>query len=169
MQNRGALFLDRDGVVNIEKNYLYKPEDVEFVDGIFEVCEFFQKKGYDIFIVTNQSGIARGYYTTEDFLHLTQWFEEMFAQRGIVIKKTYFCPHHPEITGPCSCRKPNPGMLLEAQKEFGIDMQKSLLIGDKERDIEAAKRAGVGRSYLFDGENIKTLHQILQKERDAHS
>ena len=145
-----ALFLDRDGVVNVEKNYLYKPSDFEFVEGIVELCRHFQSRGFLIIVVTNQSGIARGYYTTEQFLELTAFMQEEFVKRGVKIAKTYYCPHHPEITGTCACRKPEPGMVLEAAKEFDVDLASSVMIGDKERDIEAAINAGVGTSYLFD-------------------
>jgi len=145
-----ALFLDRDGVINVEKEYLYKIEDFEFIDGIFELCKHYQELGYEIFVVTNQSGIARGYYTEDDFHLLTSWMEKEFVKKDIYIKKVYYCPHHPSISGECMCRKPHPGMLLEAQKEFGIDLEHSILVGDKERDIEAALHAGLLESYLFD-------------------
>ncbi len=149
MKNK-ALFLDRDGVVNIEKDYLYKIDDFEFIDGIFDLCKYYQDLGYIIIIVTNQSGIARAYYDENNFKVLTSWMIEQFHKKGIDINKVYFCPHHPDISGTCECRKPKPGMLLEAKKEFDIDMSKSLMVGDKERDIEAALNAGVKRSYLFD-------------------
>ncbi|MDD5156424.1 D-glycero-beta-D-manno-heptose 1,7-bisphosphate 7-phosphatase [Sulfurimonas sp.] len=145
-----ALFLDRDGVVNIEINYLYKIEDFIFVDGIFELCKHYQELGYALFVVTNQSGIARGYYTDENFNTLTSWMIKEFLKHSIEIKKTYYCPHFPEISGECSCRKPNSGMLLQARNEFDIDLENSILIGDKESDIEAAIGAGLKESYLFD-------------------
>ena len=163
-----ALFLDRDGVINIEKNYLYRIEDFEFIDGIFDLCRFFQKKGYKIVVVTNQSGICRGYYSKEDFAKLTTWMEREFAKEGVMIAKTYHCPHHPEFTGKCSCRKPEPGMFLKAKEELCLDMQNSVMVGDKLSDLEAAKRAGVGRGYLFDGKTIKSLKEILAiEEKDV--
>lgn len=145
-----ALFLDRDGVINIELNYLYKVEDFKFIDGIFELCRHYQNLGYLIIVVTNQSGIARGYYDEADFEKLTEWMIKEFAKEGIEIAKVYHCPHHPDISGECSCRKPQPGMILQAQKEFGIDLNSSILVGDKERDIEAAIEAGICENYLFD-------------------
>ncbi|MEN4044724.1 D-glycero-beta-D-manno-heptose 1,7-bisphosphate 7-phosphatase [Sulfurimonas sp. NWX367] len=145
-----ALFLDRDGVVNVEKEYLYKREDFEFIDGIFDLCKHYQNLGYLIIIVTNQSGIARAYYTEEDFELLTDWMIQEFKKRNIDIAKVYHCPHHPDINIKCSCRKPEPGMILEAQKEFNLDLTHSLMIGDKERDIEAAINAGISETYLFD-------------------
>ena len=149
---RKALFLDRDGVVNVEKNYLHKIEDFELVDGIVEVCRAYAQKGYRIIIVTNQSGIARGYYSEEDFQVLSRWMVGHLGEMGVEIAKIYHCPHHEEISGTCMCRKPEPGMFLEAQREFGIDMAASVMIGDNERDIEAAQRAGVGYNILFSAE-----------------
>ncbi len=154
-----ALFLDRDGVINVEKNYVYKIEDFEWIDGIFDICRFFQKKGYKIFVVTNQSGIARGYYSEDDFKKLTSWMEAEFEKQGINITKTYHCPHHPDITGECKCRKPNPGMILKAKDEFDIDLKSSVLIGDKQSDIDAAKNAGIEKRYLF-GKDIKNLKEV---------
>lgn len=145
-----ALFLDRDGVINVEVNYLYKIEDFIFIDGIFELCTKYQNEGYFIFVVTNQSGIARGFYTQEDFDVLTSWMIEEFLKRGVTINKVYFCPHHPEISGECNCRKPKAGMIFEAKQEFDIDLENSILVGDKERDIEAATLSGIKESYLFD-------------------
>ncbi|MBW6489258.1 D-glycero-beta-D-manno-heptose 1,7-bisphosphate 7-phosphatase [Sulfurimonas sp.] len=144
-----ALFLDRDGVINVEINYLHKVDDFQFIKGIFELCKKYQNRGYIIIVVTNQSGIARGYYSEEDFNYLTAWMIKEFAKEGIDIKRVYSCPHHPEISGICSCRKPESGMFLEAQKEFDIDLKNSILVGDKESDIEAALSAGVRETYLF--------------------
>jgi D-glycero-D-manno-heptose 1,7-bisphosphate phosphatase len=149
---RPALFLDRDGVVNVEKNYLHKIEEFEFIDGIFDVCRHYQARGFLIVIVTNQSGIARGYYSEEDFEALTEWMVAEFEKRGISIAKVYHCPHHPDISGACSCRKPEPGMFLQAAKELNLDLEHSVMVGDSERDIVAAHRAGVRETYLLDGE-----------------
>ncbi len=157
-----ALFLDRDGVINKEKNYLYKIEDFEFIDGVFESCKFFQDRGYEIIIITNQAGIARGYYTEEDFHRLNNWMLDEFKKRGINISKVYFCPHHPDFTGECECRKPNPGMILQAQKEFGLDLSSSILVGDKESDIKAGKNAGVGLNIL-----VRSGHKVDEKNTQA--
>ncbi len=145
-----ALFLDRDGVINIEKSYLFKIEDFEFIDGIMDLCKYYIENNYSIFVVTNQSGIAREYYSEEDFKKLTLWMISEFLKHGIEIKKVYHCPHHPSISGKCSCRKPQAGMLLQAKEEFGLDMKNSIIIGDKERDIEAGLNAGLVETYLFD-------------------
>ncbi|MEA3370822.1 MAG: HAD family hydrolase [Campylobacterota bacterium] len=148
-----ALFLDRDGVINIEKEYLYKIDDFEFIDGIFELCKYYQNLDYLIFIVTNQSGIAREYYSKDDFEVLTGWMINEFLKNDITITKVYHCPHLPAVSGECSCRKPNPGMLFEAREEFGIDLSNSIMIGDKERDIEAGINAGLEETYLFSSDN----------------
>ena len=145
-----ALFLDRDGVINVEKDYLYKIEDFEFIDGVFELCKHYQELGYLIFVVTNQSGITRGYYTEDNFNLLSKWMIQEFLKHDIKIEKIYHCPHHPNISGECNCRKPEPGMLLNARDEFNIDMKNSVMIGDKERDIEAALNAGLIETYLYD-------------------
>lgn len=145
-----ALFLDRDGVVNVEKDYLYKIEDFEFIEGIFDLCRHYASLGYLLFIVTNQSGIARGYYSQEQYNEVTRWMVDAFAKEGVEIAKVYHCPHHPSVTGACSCRKPKSGMLLQAQEEFSIDLEHSIIIGDKERDIEAGLNAGLKETYLFD-------------------
>lgn len=144
-----ALFLDRDGVVNVEKNYLHKIEDFELMEGILEVCRAYQEQGYLIIIVTNQSGISRGYYTEEDFALLSRWMIEHFKDSGITITRIYHCPHHESIDGVCECRKPEPGMFLAAEREYDLDMAASVMIGDNERDIEAALRAGVGMNILL--------------------
>lgn len=164
-----ALFLDRDGVVNVEKNYLYKIDDFELMEGILDVCRHYEAKGYLIIIVTNQSGISRGYYTQEDFNRLSQWMIEYFKSLGITITNIYHCPHHESIDGNCDCRKPEPGMFLEAQRDFDLDMASSVMIGDNERDIEAAIRAGVATNILLStqasesaaNQIVKSLKELL--------
>lgn len=148
MKNK-ALFLDRDGVVNIDKNYVFKIEDFDFIDGIFEFSRYFHQKGFLIFIITNQAGIARGYYNIEDFLRLSDWMISVFGKEMIPVSKIYFCPHHPEITGPCDCRKPNPGMILKAAEEYDLDLSESILIGNHRSDLLAGENAGILRNYLF--------------------
>ena len=167
---RKVLFLDRDGVINVDKGYVYKIEDIEFIDGIFELCKAYQDRGYEIIIITNQAGIARGYYTEDDFIKLMDWMKEAFKKRGISILDVFYCPHHPDFTGECSCRKPKPGMILEAAKKYNIDLKNSVLIGDKISDIEAGKRAGISKLYLLNSEYVKnyeksfnSLKEILKK------
>ena len=147
--NNKALFLDRDGVINIEKNYVSQIKDFEFVEGIFELCKKFQNKGFLIFIITNQAGIARGYYSEDDYNVLTSWMLNEFKKQKIYISKVFHCPHHPDFTGDCLCRKPNTKMISDAKKLFKIDLKKSFLIGDKLSDIECGKNAGVGTNILI--------------------
>jgi len=142
-----TIFLDRDGVINKDKHYLYKIQDFEFIDGIFESCRHFQKLNYRIIITSNQSGIARGYYSEKDFLRLNQWMLNQFKTKGITILNTFYCPHLPDAK--CSCRKPMPGMFNRADKIHGIDFLNSWMIGDKETDIEAAIAAGINKTILI--------------------
>lgn len=139
-----ALFLDRDGVINVDKVHVCKVEDFEFMPGIFELAESYQQQGFLIIVVTNQAGIAKKLYTENDFLKLTDWMIQQFADHGVTITKVYYCPHHPDFTGECECRKPAPGMLLRAIEEYNIDPQSSVLIGDKDTDLMAGKNAGIG-------------------------
>jgi D,D-heptose 1,7-bisphosphate phosphatase len=139
-----ALFLDRDGVINEDTGYVYQAEHFRFVDGIFELCQAAIGKGYMIIIVTNQSGIERGYFTEMDFCILTQWMLSRFEVAGVKITEVLHCP---SLSGPD--RKPNPGMFLAAQKKYGIDMRSSVSLGNKEWDIQAGRRAGVGRNVLL--------------------
>jgi D-glycero-D-manno-heptose 1,7-bisphosphate phosphatase len=151
---RPALFLDRDGVINVDHAYVSKPENFEFVEGIFDLCRTANRLGYLIFVVTNQAGIGRGYYTEQDFLKLTEWMCGAFQSQGIVIHKVYFCPSHPEhgvgkYKVDSSFRKPGPGMILQAAEEFDIDLTRSVVVGDKETDIQAGVAAGVLRNLLY--------------------
>ena len=133
----------------ILKNYVYKIEDFEFQPGIFDLIQSYQKEGYLIFIITNQSGIAREIYSENDYLQLTDWMLGQFSKKGIIIEKVYHCPHHPGITGPCLCRKPRPGMILEAIETFSIDPKQSVLIGNNERDLQAGQSAGIGKNLYI--------------------
>jgi D-glycero-D-manno-heptose 1,7-bisphosphate phosphatase len=144
-----ALFLDRDGTLNVEKNYVYKIRDFEFIEGIIEIIRTYQKNGFLIFIITNQAGIARGYYSENDFRILTDWMIRELKTFGIEIAKVYHCPHHPDITGECDCRKPKPGLILKAINEFNINPSESVLIGDKKSDILAGENAGIGKNLFI--------------------
>ena len=155
-----ALFLDRDGVINIEKTYLYKIEDFVFIEGVFETLRCFQKLGYLLIIITNQAGIGRGYYTEEDFHVLNSWMTEQFKKKGVYISNIYYSPFHP-VSGvgkykkDSYCRKPNPGMIFQAKKDFNIDLSESILVGDKESDIETGINAGIKTNIL-----VKSGHKV---------
>jgi D-glycero-D-manno-heptose 1,7-bisphosphate phosphatase len=152
-----ALFLDRDGVINVERGYVHRPESFEFIPGIFELCRAAQSLGYLLIVVTNQAGIARGYYSEADFGALTDWMMDRFMEQNIEIARVYYCPYHPvfgvgEYQRDSPDRKPNPGMLLRAKSEWNLDMASSILIGDKASDMEAGGAAGVGTLIFFSAE-----------------
>ena len=166
-----ALFLDRDGVINVDHGYVGKYEHFEFVEGIFEVVRTFQNEGYLPVVVTNQSGIARGYYTEKDFHGLMERVQKDFASHDIKHIPVYYCPHHTQgsvkkFAIDCQCRKPLPGMLHQAAKELDIDLDNSILIGDSWRDIEAASAAGLTKSYYLSHEVI--TDEQLSKLSSSH-
>ncbi|WP_372972815.1 D-glycero-beta-D-manno-heptose 1,7-bisphosphate 7-phosphatase [Marinobacter sp.] len=160
-----AVFLDRDGVINIDHGYVYRKEDFEFVEGIFELCRYFQAQGYLLIVVTNQSGIARGMYSEEQFQELTDWMLERFKDEGVEIARVYHCPHHPNFgpvqTRNCDCRKPEPGMVLQGLADFDLDPALCLLIGDKASDEEAARHANLGRSEIINTNDSNALNQLI--------
>lgn len=134
-----AIFLDRDGTINVEKDYLYKIENFEFLPNVITALQRLQSAGYLLIIITNQSGIARGYYKEEDYQKLNSWMLEELKQHGISITAVYYCPHHPEAFVPayridCDCRKPKLGLYEKAIADFNIDLSSSFAIGDKIRD-----------------------------------
>ena len=151
-----ALFLDRDGVINHETDYLYRPADVRWVPGIFPLCRTAQSLGYKLVVVTNQSGIARGLYTEADFHTLMDWMRAEFLAQSVTLDAVYFCPYHPEHgVGPYKRehpdRKPAPGMLLRAARDLSLDLARSVLVGDRCSDIAAANAAGVAHAFLLRG------------------
>jgi D-glycero-D-manno-heptose 1,7-bisphosphate phosphatase len=150
-----ALFLDRDGVINQEIHYLHRAEDVRWVDGIFALCRAAQVQHYKVVIVTNQAGIARGFYTMEDFNGLMGWMRQQFQAEQITLDGVYHCPFHPEgigeFRGEHEDRKPLPGMLLRAARDLDLDLGESLLIGDRCTDIAAARAAGLRQALLLAG------------------
>ncbi len=153
-------FLDRDGVINKEKHYLYKIEEFEYTEKCLEGLKGLRQLGYEIIVVTNQAGIARGIYDQSDYQKLTDWYLKDLKKKGIDILDVIHCPHHPDGTvleykKVCYCRKPAPGMILTMKDKHNINLNKSILIGDKLSDIEAAENAGVGDAIL-----VKSGHAI---------
>lgn len=138
-------FLDRDGVINKDAGYTHTIEAFEFLEGVTGALIKLQKLGFKIIIVTNQSGIGRGLYSEDDYQQLTSWYKGKLMESGITVTDVLHCPHKPSDN--CECRKPEPGLFLQADKKHSIDFQSSLMIGDRETDIEAAKRAGIKRQY----------------------
>lgn len=150
MKLKKAVFLDRDGTINEEREYLYKVEECRFLPGVKEAVKRLNSAGYLVIVVTNQSGIARGYYTESDLERLHHYMTEEFTDSGARVDGWYYCPHHPEFPAgeaACDCRKPLPGMLLAASGELGIDLSSSWMVGDKSADMEAGIAAGC-RSIL---------------------
>jgi D-glycero-D-manno-heptose 1,7-bisphosphate phosphatase len=152
--SQAALFLDRDGVINEDSGYTYRIDGFVFVPGIFELCRHARAAGLRIFVITNQAGIGRGLYSEDDFQALTRWMLGRFVAAHAPIDKVYHCPYHPQeglgaYRRESEFRKPNPGMILRARDEFALDLAHSLLVGDKSSDIEAGRRAGVGRNLLL--------------------
>ncbi len=155
---RQAAFLDRDGVINQDKAYVHRWEDFAFMPGAVEGMRRLQDAGYALVIVTNQSGLARGYYTEAEYQTLTQRLLSELQQQGVKVEGVYHCPHHPkgsvaQWAVDCDCRKPAPGLILQAAAELGLDLSNSILVGDKPSDIEAARAAGVGKAYRVDSDN----------------
>jgi len=148
-----AIFLDRDGTMNVDHGYVHEIDNFQFIDGVIEAMQELKKMGYALVMVTNQSGIARGMFSEDTFMKLTEWMDWSLADRDIDLDGIYFCPHHPEAVveeyrQQCDCRKPEPGMLLAAEKELNIDMAASYMVGDKIDDMLAGKAAGVGIKVL---------------------
>lgn len=141
-----AVFLDRDGTINIEKEYLYRKEDFEFIPGVPEAIRLLNEAGILVVVVTNQSGVARGYYTEDDVEHLHRHIARKLEEAGARVDAWLYCPHHPSGRGsyslPCDCRKPMPGMLRQAARRYDIDLENSIMIGDKLADVEAGLAAG---------------------------
>ncbi|MBO3030407.1 D-glycero-alpha-D-manno-heptose-1,7-bisphosphate 7-phosphatase [Burkholderia pseudomallei] len=175
MKNR-ALFLDRDGVINRDDGYVFEIEKFVFLDGIFELAGAAKALGYLSIVVTNQAGIGRGYYSEDDFFCLSDWMKGVFATEGAPIDGVYFCPTHPEhgigrYKVESRFRKPNPGMILAAQHDFDLDLGASLLVGDKESDIQAGSTAGVGTTLLIcdrDASRVATAASaVVRNPRDV--
>ncbi|TBR40360.1 MULTISPECIES: D-glycero-beta-D-manno-heptose 1,7-bisphosphate 7-phosphatase [Dyella] len=164
---RKVLFLDRDGVVNINHGYVHRPDQTDWVAGVFDAARAAKRAGYGLVIVTNQAGIARGYYSEDQFLQFTRWIHEQFAIHGADLLATYYCPHHPEGIVPglnvsCECRKPGPGMILAAGKDLEIDLGQSLLVGDQTSDLQAAASAGIERSWLIDDRSPEPFREFVE-------
>ena len=148
-----AVFLDRDGVINVDVGYLYRPEEFRFIEGSAEALRIMKQKGWKLVMVTNQSGIARGFYTEQQYLVLDRYMRDQLSGMGAALDGSYYCPHHPEF-GPdkyrkvCSCRKPKPGMLLKAAEDLDIDLGRSYMVGDRYSDLLAGRNAGVAKTVL---------------------
>jgi D-glycero-D-manno-heptose 1,7-bisphosphate phosphatase len=152
MKNR-AIFLDREGVINKDTGFVYKIEDFKFLPNVFDSLRKFQAIGFKLFIVTNQSGIARGHYSIEDFNKLNKHMMEVFEKEDIKIEKVYFCPHHPKDN--CECRKPSTFFIKQAENNYNLDLNSSWVIGDKLSDIEMGERGGC-KTLLIDSRHVSS-------------
>ena len=154
-----AVFFDRDGVLNVDVIDLHELEKFQWIDGAIDAIKLCNEKGYLVVVITNQSGIARGVFTEEDVKKIHSHMASELEKFGAHIDAFYYCPHHPNGTVDgyakvCDCRKPKPGLILQACKDFDIDVKNSVMIGDKQRDIECGINAGVEKTLLFAGGNL---------------
>lgn len=163
-----ALFLDRDGVINRDVSYPHKPEQIEFIDGIFDLCRKAFSKGYLIVVVTNQAGVAKGYFSEHDVELLHEWMKGQFEEHGVKVSGFYFCPFHPDgvvekYKKKSDCRKPMPGMFLKAAKDLNIDISQSLMVGDKLSDrinLPELKCVIIKSRYVESGFDVEELSDI---------
>lgn len=160
-----AIFFDRDGTINVEKGYLYKTEEFEFIEGAVEALRMAQNAGYKLIIITNQSGIARGYYTEEEFLELNKWMMETLAGKGVRIERVYYCPHYPhakikEYSIDCNCRKPKRGLYMQAISDFDLDISACYVIGDKIRDCSICEKGGCKGFLIAENEKDDVIEAV---------
>jgi D-glycero-D-manno-heptose 1,7-bisphosphate phosphatase len=166
---RPAAFLDRDGVINVERDYVYRIEDFELLPGVVEALQLLQHAGYALVVVTNQGGIGLGKYTEADMHMLHAHLRAVLARAGVQLDGIYHCPHHPrsprpEMRGPCDCRKPAPGMIRQAAHDLRLDLTRSFLAGDKGGDVTAGRAAGVGQNFLMRSGHALTDSDIAQAD-----
>lgn len=170
MNRTKALFLDRDGIINEDSGYVHTPDQIVFCNGIFDLCRTAQERGYLLVVVTNQAGVAKGYFSEAVVEELHCWMDKQFAAQGVTIRKFYYCPFHSNATVEAyrkdsDCRKPRPGMLLQAAEAFAIDFSRSLMVGDKLSDRIAQKglRSIIVKSkYTAQGEyDVERLEDVI--------
>lgn len=145
--NRQAVFLDRDGVLVRDVGHLHKKEQIELLPGV-ESLKKLQNRGFVLFVISNQSAVARGLMTEDEMWKIDEIFRQKLKEKGVFVKRSYYCPHHPEITGDCLCRKPNPRLILKAKDNFNIKLASSITIGDKLDDLKAGEKAGIKTGIL---------------------
>jgi D-glycero-D-manno-heptose 1,7-bisphosphate phosphatase len=170
MKKVRVVFLDRDGVINKDVSYPFKPEQIVFTEGIFDLCRAAVDKGYLVVVITNQAGVAKGYFTEDDVRSLHTWMAAQFRAHGIEIARFYYCPYHAqgvvaEYTKESPLRKPQPGMFLQAAKELDLDMRKSLVVGDKHSDrilLPALRSIIIRSAYTGDDYDVEELSDVAQ-------
>lgn len=161
-----AVFLDRDGTINVEKEYLHRPEEFAFIPGAIEAIRLLNRSGYLVVVVTNQSGVARGYYDESAVKRLHEHIEQLLSAADVHVDAWYHCPHHPDGLAPynrdCSCRKPLPGMLQQAAEDLAIDLAASWMVGDKAIDVEAGLAAGCRSVLVLTGYGVEEQQKLPQ-------
>ena len=162
-----AVFLDRDGTINLDKSYVYKISDFEFLPGAKEALFLLRNAGYQLVIVTNQSGVARGYYTEDDVRTLHRWLAETLAREGAGVAGIYYCPHHPRDM--CGCRKPGLDLFYRAASELGLDIDSSIAIGDRARDLQICGRSGCRGYLLGNGQSGESLPVSVRRVTDLQA
>lgn len=167
-----VIFLDRDGTINEEVNYLHKPEDLRILPGVPEAIRRLRAGGFKIVVVTNQAGVARGYYSCRDVDALHEYLNQQLKKSGAWIDRFYYCPHHPvhgigEYKRACHCRKPETGMFEQAGQEYDVDKEHSYMIGDKLLDVEAGNRYGVHGILVGTGYGRQIHQEQLEKQEDV--
>jgi D-glycero-D-manno-heptose 1,7-bisphosphate phosphatase len=156
-----AVFLDRDGVLNHEQgDYIRRVEDFIILDN-YDALKTLQDKGYLLIVATNQGGLAKGWYTEEELAKMHDKLREDYKAHGVEFTDMFYCPHHPNFTGDCDCRKPKPGLLLQGIEKYNIDPSKSYFIGDRERDVEAGTAAGVKGILIDSDQPISTVLDMI--------
>lgn len=168
---RPAAFLDRDGVLNVDHGYTHRPDQLEWIAGAPEAVRLLNEAGYYVFVITNQSGVARGYYQEAVVHRFHAAMQDALKAQGAHIDAFYYCPHHPdgtvkELAVHCRCRKPEPGMLEQAAREWPIDLGQSFLIGDKDDDMAAAAAFNI-RGIKFDSK-VDSLVELVRRELAAN-
>lgn len=148
-----ALFVDRDGTINVEKDFIRDPDQLQLIEGSAEAISIANGLNLKVVVISNQSGVARGMMTVEDVQRINSRLEELLAQKGAKVDAMYYCPHHPDYTSHiiCSCRKPDIGLLLRAKADFGVDLRKSFVVGDKLSDVKCGVNAGAFTSLVLTG------------------
>lgn len=164
-----AVFLDRDGTINKDVAYLHEIEKLEWIEGALDALVYLYRRGYLLFVITNQSGVARGYFPESEVQALHQYMQNEIMKHGASIEKFYYCPHLKdgavaEYAIDCDCRKPKPGMLLQACREYSIDKAASFMIGDGARDVEAAEAAGIKGYRYKEGSLLEFVKNIVESK-----
>ncbi|MBN1215995.1 MAG: D-glycero-beta-D-manno-heptose 1,7-bisphosphate 7-phosphatase [Candidatus Lokiarchaeota archaeon] len=163
---RYSIFLDRDGVINKEINYLSNPDDFVLLEGVIDALKILKEKGYLLIVITNQAGIARGYFSEARLNQIHKKMNLILKKNKIFLDDIFFCPHHPMFTGICECRKPNPGMIIKAKEKYNIDLKKSYIVGDTLNDIKAGKNAGCKTVLVLTGHGIKEKKKLNEIKPD---